>query len=281
MRYLLFETDPIQLIFGQHCCYWWPGASASIISHSVENTPMRFQLFMYWCHHHPAPHFSIKTPWTPIMKIRRSHSNLLFIIMTSILVNIRNILKLHDSLSSWNLIGGSAALLLRRSPNSKAIEIFNSSPPGQNGRHFRRRHFQMRFHEWKKCISIRISLKFVPRGSIDNMWTLVQVMAWRRIGDKPLPESMPIQFTDAYMRHKGGNKLSLKSSNCDTLSDEIVRRLNEFEALIRVTDFWKSNDGKSKPKWQPFLRMYMYSKHVLRDDFELQHLTPLRMHFMC
>ena len=28
---------------------------------------------------------------------------------------------------------------------------------------------------------IRISLKFVPRGPIDNKWALVQVMAWRRI----------------------------------------------------------------------------------------------------
>ena len=50
-------------------------------------------------------------------------------------------------------------------------------------------------------ISIKISLKFVPRSSIDNKPALVQVMAWRRIGDKPLPEPMMVQFTDAYMRH--------------------------------------------------------------------------------
>ena len=36
---------------------------------------------------------------------------------------------------------------------------------------------------------------------IDNMSALVQVMAWRRIGDKPLPELMMTQFIDAYMRH--------------------------------------------------------------------------------
>ena len=42
---------------------------------------------------------------------------------------------------------------------------------------------------------------FVPKGPIDNKWALVQVMAWRRIGDKPLPEPMLIQFTDTYMRH--------------------------------------------------------------------------------
>ena len=38
---------------------------------------------------------------------------------------------------------------------------------------------------------------------IDNKWALVQVMAWRRIGDKPLHEPMLTQFTDTYMRHKG------------------------------------------------------------------------------
>ena len=47
------------------------------------------------------------------------------------------------------------------------------------------------------CILIRISLKFVPRGPIDNRPALVQVMAWCQIGDKPLSEPMWTQFTDA------------------------------------------------------------------------------------
>ena len=41
----------------------------------------------------------------------------------------------------------------------------------------------------------------VPKGLIDNKAALIQVMAWRRTGDKPLPELMLIQFLDAYMRH--------------------------------------------------------------------------------
>ena len=53
----------------------------------------------------------------------------------------------------------------------------------------------------KFCILIRISQKFVPRGPVDNKWALVQVMAWRWTGDKPLPEPMLMQFTDAYMQH--------------------------------------------------------------------------------
>ena len=48
---------------------------------------------------------------------------------------------------------------------------------------------------------IQISLKLVPRRPIDNKPSLVQVMAWRRTGDKPLPEPMMAMFIDAYMRH--------------------------------------------------------------------------------
>ena len=52
-------------------------------------------------------------------------------------------------------------------------------------------------------IPIRISLKFVPRSPVDNKPALVQVMGWRRTSDKLLPELMPTQFSDAYMRHLG------------------------------------------------------------------------------
>ena len=50
-------------------------------------------------------------------------------------------------------------------------------------------------------ISILISQKFVPKDPIDNKSASVQVMAWHRTGNKPLPEPMLTQFTDAHMRH--------------------------------------------------------------------------------
>ena len=46
-------------------------------------------------------------------------------------------------------------------------------------------------------ILIQISLKFVPKGPINNKAALVRVMAWRRTGDKPLSEPMLNWFTDA------------------------------------------------------------------------------------
>ena len=50
-------------------------------------------------------------------------------------------------------------------------------------------------------ILIQISLKFVPKSLIDNKPVLIQVMAWRLFGAKPLPEPMMTMFTDAFMRH--------------------------------------------------------------------------------
>ena len=41
-------------------------------------------------------------------------------------------------------------------------------------------------------ISIKISLKFIPKGPINNIPPLVQIMAWHRPGDKPLSEPMII-----------------------------------------------------------------------------------------
>ena len=61
--------------------------------------------------------------------------------------------------------------------------------------------FKCIFLNENDTIPIWISLKFVPRSPIDNKPALVQVMAWRRTGDKPLPELMLTQFTNAYMRH--------------------------------------------------------------------------------
>ena len=68
-------------------------------------------------------------------------------------------------------------------------------PLGKNGHHFAEDIFKCNFLNEKFGILIRID------GPIDNKWTLVQVMAWRRIGDKSLPEPMLIQFTYASMRH--------------------------------------------------------------------------------
>ena len=49
----------------------------------------------------------------------------------------------------------------------------------RNGHHFTDDNFKCIFMNEKFCISIQISLKFVPKGPINNKTALVQVMAWR------------------------------------------------------------------------------------------------------
>ena len=61
----------------------------------------------------------------------------------------------------------------------------------------------MFFVNEKFWILIKISLKFVSKGPIDNNPALVQIMAWRRIGDKPLSEPILAPLIGAYMQHKG------------------------------------------------------------------------------
>ena len=51
-------------------------------------------------------------------------------------------------------------------------------------------------------IFIWISLKCVPKGPIDNKSALVQVMAWHRTGNKPIPEQMLTQIIVTYMLHQ-------------------------------------------------------------------------------
>ena len=68
----------------------------------------------------------------------------------------------------------------------------NTLRPRQNGRHFADAIFKCIFLNENVLIPIKISLKFVRKGRINNIPALVQVMAWRRAGDKPLSEPMMV-----------------------------------------------------------------------------------------
>ena len=52
----------------------------------------------------------------------------------------------------------------------------------------------MHFLESNGWISIKTSLKFVPKGPGDNIPALVQIMAWHRPGDKHFSESMMVRL---------------------------------------------------------------------------------------
>ena len=66
----------------------------------------------------------------------------------------------------------------------------NSLRPRQGGRHLPDDIFKCIFLNENELILIKISLKFVPNGPINNIPALVQIMAWPWWGDKPLFEPM-------------------------------------------------------------------------------------------
>ena len=70
----------------------------------------------------------------------------------------------------------------------------NTLRPRQDGRRFADDTFKRIFLNENVRISIKISLKFVPKGPINNIPALVQIMAWRRSGDKPLSEPMMVSL---------------------------------------------------------------------------------------
>ena len=78
--------------------------------------------------------------------------------------------------------------------NSLEPYAFNALRPRQNDRHFPDDLFKCIFLNENVWISIKNSLKFVPKGPIDNIPALVQIMAWRRLGDKPLSEPMIVRL---------------------------------------------------------------------------------------
>ena len=77
---------------------------------------------------------------------------------------------------------------------TRIITSVNTLRPRQNGRHFTDDNFKHIFLNENARISIKISLKFVPRGPINNIPALVQIMAWCRPGDKPLSEPMMVRL---------------------------------------------------------------------------------------
>ena len=74
------------------------------------------------------------------------------------------------------------------------IRCFNTLRPRQNGRRFADDTFKRIFLNENVRISITFSLKFVPKGPINAIPSLVQIMAWRRSGDKPLSEPVMVSL---------------------------------------------------------------------------------------
>ena len=72
--------------------------------------------------------------------------------------------------------------------------MFNTLRPRQDGRHFPDDILRWTFLNENSWILINISFKFVPLVPVNNIPAWVQIMAWRRPGDKPLSEPMMVSL---------------------------------------------------------------------------------------
>ena len=70
----------------------------------------------------------------------------------------------------------------------------NTLRPRQNERSFADGIFKCILLNENAWISFKISLKFVPKVRIYKIPALVQIMTWRRPGDKPLSEPMMVNL---------------------------------------------------------------------------------------
>ena len=72
--------------------------------------------------------------------------------------------------------------------------LINTLRPRRNGCPFADNTFKRIFLNENVRIAIWISLKFVRKGPINNIPALIQKMAWRQLGDKPLSEPMMVSL---------------------------------------------------------------------------------------
>ena len=76
-----------------------------------------------------------------------------------------------------------------------------------------------------------MSLKFVPKGPIDNNAASVQIIVWPRIGDKPLSEPMLTRVTCRISVAPVGDELSH-----DMLSSVDYGAYSQFDQNVMETD---------------------------------------------
>ena len=124
---------------------------------------------------------------------RQSHIFfLLWDLLISILSadNISFILdQFHTEVTLLQLLGKILANGITCS-KKKNTYLFKTLRLRQNEPNFPDGIFKWMFLIENVWISIKMPLKFVPKGPINNIPALVQVMAWGRPGDKPLSEPM-------------------------------------------------------------------------------------------
>ena len=140
-------------------------------------------------------------------------------------------------------------------PCQQSVQV-NTLRPRQNGRRFADDTFRHIFLNENVRISIKISMKFVPKGPLDNIPSLVQIMAWRRPGDKPLSGAMMVnlpthicvtrpqwvnrqeQIYHVTMTSRRGQYWPIGDRICHCRFMTLAMHVNHISSLLYLFFFW-------------------------------------------
>ena len=119
----------------------------------------------------------------------------------------------------------------------------------QSGRHFADDIFKRIFFNENVWILIKISLKFVPKGPINKIPTLFQIMARRRPGDKPLSEAMLVSLLThkCVTRPQWVNTLRLRQNGCqfpDNIFKCIFLNENIYKKILTLNTLRLRQSGR-------------------------------------
>ena len=124
--------------------------------------------------------------------------------------------------------------------------------PTQNGRHVADDIFNCIFLNEKSWFSTRISSKYASPGLIDNGPALVEIMAWYRMGVKPLFEPMVVYYThydDVMMSAIASQITTLTIVYSTVYSGEDQRKYQSSASLAFVQEIrrWPVNSPLKRP----------------------------------
>ena len=139
----------------------------------------------------------------------------------------------------------------------------NTLGPRQNGRHFADDIFKCIFLNENIIISIKISLKFLPKAPINNIPALVQIMAWRRPGDKPLSETMMVSL----LTHICVTRPQwVKCNHIHVWHLSVWHRWNQRRVALEC-----DADHNDAIKWKHFPRYWSFMRGIHRPPMNSPH----------
>ena len=114
-------------------------------------------------------------------------------------------------------------------------------------------------------ISIEFSLKFVPMGPINDIPALVQIMAWHRVGDKPLSEPVMVillthicvtqpQWVNPLRPRQNGRHFAYGIFKCLFLNENVLKfvlkgSINNITALFQIMVWHQLGDKPLSKQW--------------------------------